>query len=196
MSKAQERLFGGRSACGSAMANRPELEFTYTLDRPDLPAQPRRARRLQRRQVRRRLLADARAGAAAQARVHRGADRDRARTPAARSRLRLGRAARTSRATRGADGVGVALSSAQVASCRRHGLDVHLKDARDRRPRAPTGPFDAVASLGAFEHFCSPDDHRAGRQEAALPRASSRTRRACCRTAGASTCRRWCSGAT
>jgi cyclopropane-fatty-acyl-phospholipid synthase len=28
------------------------------------------------------------------------------------------------------------------------------------------GPFDAVASLGAFEHFCSPEDHRAGRQDA------------------------------
>ena len=27
------------------------------------------------------------------------------------------------------------------------------------------GPFDAVASLGAFEHFCSPEDYRAGRQE-------------------------------
>jgi len=27
------------------------------------------------------------------------------------------------------------------------------------------GPFDAVASLGAFEHFCSPAEHRAGRQE-------------------------------
>jgi cyclopropane-fatty-acyl-phospholipid synthase len=27
------------------------------------------------------------------------------------------------------------------------------------------GPFDAVASLGAFEHFCSPDDYRSGRQE-------------------------------
>jgi cyclopropane-fatty-acyl-phospholipid synthase len=26
------------------------------------------------------------------------------------------------------------------------------------------GPFDAVASLGAFEHFCSPDEYRAGRQ--------------------------------
>src|SRR5436309_12615129 len=31
---------------------------------------------------------------------------------------------------RGGIGVGVALSSAQVASCRRHGLDVHLQDAR------------------------------------------------------------------
>jgi len=27
------------------------------------------------------------------------------------------------------------------------------------------GPFDAVASLGAFEHFCSPEDYSAGRQE-------------------------------
>ena len=27
------------------------------------------------------------------------------------------------------------------------------------------GPFDAVASLGAWEHFCSPEDYRAGRQE-------------------------------
>jgi cyclopropane-fatty-acyl-phospholipid synthase len=65
---------------------------------------------------------------------------------------------------RGANGVGVALSSAQVSSCRRHGLDVRLKDARDV-DRDTYGPFDAVASLGAFEHFCSPDDHRAGRQE-------------------------------
>ena len=28
------------------------------------------------------------------------------------------------------------------------------------------GTFDAVASLGAFEHFCSPEEHAAGRQEA------------------------------
>jgi cyclopropane-fatty-acyl-phospholipid synthase len=65
---------------------------------------------------------------------------------------------------RGAEGVGVALSSAQVAACRRHGLDVHLKDAREV-DRDSFGGFDAVASLGAWEHFCSPDDHRAGRQE-------------------------------
>src|SRR5438034_10952460 len=31
---------------------------------------------------------------------------------------------------RGAIGLGVTLSSAQAAACRRHGLDVHLKDAR------------------------------------------------------------------
>jgi cyclopropane-fatty-acyl-phospholipid synthase len=64
----------------------------------------------------------------------------------------------------GGTGVGVTLSSAQVAACRRHGLDVRLYDAR-QVTRDSFGPFDAVASLGAFEHFCSPDDYRAGRQE-------------------------------
>jgi cyclopropane-fatty-acyl-phospholipid synthase len=64
----------------------------------------------------------------------------------------------------GADGVGVTLSSAQFAACRRHGLDVHLEDAR-AVTRETFGPFDAVASLGAFEHFCSPEDYEAGRQD-------------------------------
>jgi cyclopropane-fatty-acyl-phospholipid synthase len=64
----------------------------------------------------------------------------------------------------GGRGVGVTLSSAQLAACRRHGLDVHLRDAREV-DRATFGPFDAVASLGAFEHFCSPDEFRGGRQE-------------------------------
>src|SRR5437762_2042038 len=65
----------------------------------------------------------------------------------------------------GGTGVGVTLSSAQAASCRRHGLDVRLEDAREVT-RDRFGGFDAVASLGAFEHFCSEDEHRAGRQEA------------------------------
>jgi cyclopropane-fatty-acyl-phospholipid synthase len=41
---------------------------------------------------------------------------------------------------------------------------VYLRDAREL-DRDSFGPFDAVASLGAFEHFCSPQDYRAGRQE-------------------------------
>jgi cyclopropane-fatty-acyl-phospholipid synthase len=65
---------------------------------------------------------------------------------------------------REATGLGVTLSSAQAASCRRHGLDVHLRDARTVTGDT-FGPFDAVASLGAFEHFCSPDEYRAGRQD-------------------------------
>src|SRR5437660_2839143 len=64
----------------------------------------------------------------------------------------------------GAVGVGVTLSSAQVAACRRHGLDVHLYDAR-HLTRDSFGAFDAVASVGGFEHFCSPDDYLAGRQD-------------------------------
>jgi len=65
---------------------------------------------------------------------------------------------------RGGTGVGVTLSTAQLAACRRHGLDVHLYDAR-QVTRERFGQFDAVASLGAFEHFCSPQEYRAGRQE-------------------------------
>jgi len=64
----------------------------------------------------------------------------------------------------GAQGVGVTLSAAQAKACRRHGLDVHLRDAREVTVQ-DFGPFDAVASLGAFEHFCSPEDAAAGRQD-------------------------------
>jgi cyclopropane-fatty-acyl-phospholipid synthase len=65
---------------------------------------------------------------------------------------------------RGADGVGVTLSSAQAAACRRHGLDARIEDAR-KVDRHGFGEFDSIASLGAFEHFCSPDDYYAGRQD-------------------------------
>ncbi len=65
---------------------------------------------------------------------------------------------------RGATGLGVTLASAQAAACQRNGLDARLHDAR-AVTRDTFGPFDAVASLGAFEHFCSEEEHRAGRQE-------------------------------
>ena len=64
---------------------------------------------------------------------------------------------------RGGVGVGLTLSSAQLAACRRYGLEVYLEDAREI-DRERFGMFDGVASLGAFEHFCSPDDYQAGRQ--------------------------------
>ena len=66
---------------------------------------------------------------------------------------------------RGGAGVGVTLSGAQAESCRRHGLDVRLADARTLAPE-DVGRFDAVASLGAFEHFCSFEEFEAGRQDA------------------------------
>jgi cyclopropane-fatty-acyl-phospholipid synthase len=65
---------------------------------------------------------------------------------------------------RGGAGVGVTLSSAQLRACRRHGLDVHLCDARKLASDC-FGSFDSVASLGAFEHFCSPSEFRDGLQE-------------------------------
>ena len=66
--------------------------------------------------------------------------------------------------SQGGAAVGVTLSAGQVAACRRHGLDVHLADVR-ALTRDSFGGFDAVASLGAFEHFCSPEADRAGLQE-------------------------------
>jgi cyclopropane-fatty-acyl-phospholipid synthase len=65
---------------------------------------------------------------------------------------------------RGGGGIGVTLSAAQEKACRRNGLEVHLRDAR-AVTAADFGSFDAVASLGAFEHFCSREDHAAGRQD-------------------------------
>jgi cyclopropane-fatty-acyl-phospholipid synthase len=64
---------------------------------------------------------------------------------------------------RGVEGVGLTLARGQWRSCRRRGLQVHLMDCR-YVTREALGSFDAVASLGAFEHFCSPDDFRAGLQ--------------------------------
>ena len=66
---------------------------------------------------------------------------------------------------RGIHGVGVTLSRGQQAACQRHGLEVHLHDARTVT-RNTYGPFDGVVSLGAFEHFCSIDEYKAGRQDA------------------------------
>ena len=74
------------------------------------------------------------------------------------------------------------LSSAQAAACRRHGLDVHLHDA-GQVTRDSFGPFDGVASLGAFEHFCSPEEHRAGGRRRSTAGCSPGSR-ACCPTRG------------
>jgi len=64
----------------------------------------------------------------------------------------------------GARGKGVTLSQGQADSCARAGFDVSLHDCRTITP-GTFGTFDAVVSLGAFEHFCSEEDWRAGRQD-------------------------------
>lgn len=71
--------------------------------------------------------------------------------------------------SRGADGVGVTLSEGQARSCRRNGLDVHLMDCRKVTSRE-LGVFDAVVSLGAFEHFCSIEEWKEGKQDAIYAR--------------------------
>jgi cyclopropane-fatty-acyl-phospholipid synthase len=58
---------------------------------------------------------------------------------------------------RGAIGTGVTLSSAQARACKKNGLNVFVKDCRNILPE-DFGTFDAVACVGAFEHFCSPED--------------------------------------
>jgi cyclopropane-fatty-acyl-phospholipid synthase len=65
---------------------------------------------------------------------------------------------------RGAKGIGVTLSSAQADACRHNGLDARIEDARAVN-RDTFGDFDALASLGAFEHFCSVEEFSAGRQD-------------------------------
>ncbi len=65
---------------------------------------------------------------------------------------------------RGVTAVGVTLSRGQWAACRRNGLDAHLLDLRTIT-RDTFGPFDAVASIGAWEAFCSPEEFEAGKQD-------------------------------
>lgn len=65
---------------------------------------------------------------------------------------------------RGGEGIGLTLSARQADICRRSGLDVHVIDWKDVTP-ATFGVFDAIVSIGAFEHFCSVEDYLAGRQE-------------------------------
>jgi cyclopropane-fatty-acyl-phospholipid synthase len=65
----------------------------------------------------------------------------------------------------GADAVGITLSPKQAAACRRQGLEAHVKDWKTMSP-GDLGTFDAIVSIGAFEHFCSPEEHLRGEQDA------------------------------
>lgn len=67
-------------------------------------------------------------------------------------------------ADHGIAAVGLTLSDRQASSCRKQGLEAYIHDCRNVGPD-DYGMFDGVASLGAFEHFCSVDDWRAGRQD-------------------------------
>lgn len=64
----------------------------------------------------------------------------------------------------GAAGIGLTLSEGQAKACRKNGLEVYIKDCKTVKPE-DFGTFDAIVSLGAFEHFCSVEEYKAGKQE-------------------------------
>jgi cyclopropane-fatty-acyl-phospholipid synthase len=63
----------------------------------------------------------------------------------------------------GGTAVGLTLSTRQAEACRRAGLEARVLDWREASA-AELGTFDSVVSLGAFEHFCSVEEYRSGRQ--------------------------------
>jgi cyclopropane-fatty-acyl-phospholipid synthase len=65
---------------------------------------------------------------------------------------------------RGARAIGLTLSNGQNAACRKNGFEVYIKDVRYLSP-ADYGMFDAIVSVGAFEHFCSLEEYKAGKQQ-------------------------------
>jgi cyclopropane-fatty-acyl-phospholipid synthase len=65
---------------------------------------------------------------------------------------------------RGGKAVGLTLSPGQVAHCKAHGLDARLKNYKELKP-TDLPKFDGIISIGAFEHFCSVEEHLAGKQE-------------------------------
>ncbi|MCH9037070.1 MAG: class I SAM-dependent methyltransferase, partial [Chloroflexi bacterium] len=60
--------------------------------------------------------------------------------------------------------LGLTLSPKQHSWCRRNGMEAELKDWKDMKVDQ-YGKFDAVVSVGAFEHFCSVDDYLNGKQD-------------------------------
>ena len=65
---------------------------------------------------------------------------------------------------RGVEAIGVTLSKDQAAACARNGLTAYVQDCRTITPET-FGRFDAITSLGAFEHFCSREAFEAGQQD-------------------------------
>ena len=64
----------------------------------------------------------------------------------------------------GASAIGLTLSENQAIACRKNGFEVYIKDCKTVTPD-DYGVFDAIVSIGAFEHFCSIEEYKAGLQE-------------------------------
>src|ERR1700731_891113 len=65
----------------------------------------------------------------------------------------------------GGSSVGITLSTKQAESCRREGLNVPVLDWKQMNCET-FGVFDGLVSVGAFEHFCSPEEFLSGKQDA------------------------------
>lgn len=65
---------------------------------------------------------------------------------------------------RGANGIGVTLSTGQAAACNKNGLDVRVMDCRYIKPD-DFGSFEAITCIGGLEHFCSIEEYKAGKQD-------------------------------
>ncbi len=65
---------------------------------------------------------------------------------------------------RGADGIGLTLSSGQARAAQKNGLKVFVRDCRYVKPE-DYGVFDAITCIGGMEHFCSVEEWKAGKQE-------------------------------
>ncbi len=65
---------------------------------------------------------------------------------------------------RGGHGIGITLSTRQLASCRRNGFEVYLRDWKDVDTNT-YGKFDGIVNIGAFEHSCSVEEYLAGKQD-------------------------------
>jgi cyclopropane-fatty-acyl-phospholipid synthase len=66
---------------------------------------------------------------------------------------------------RKANGIGLTLSTKQAESCKAHQLQVHIQDWKEIKSDPTFAKFDAIASVGSFEHFCSIDEYLANQQE-------------------------------
>ncbi len=70
---------------------------------------------------------------------------------------------------RDGQGIGLTLSRRQAETCKHSGLEVYVKDWKELTVDT-FGRFDAIVSVGAFEHFCSIEEYLAGKQDAIYER--------------------------
>jgi cyclopropane-fatty-acyl-phospholipid synthase len=63
-----------------------------------------------------------------------------------------------------AEGIGITLSAKQAQACRKTSLNAQIKNWKDLTINS-FGGFDAIISVGAFEHFCAKEEFEQGKQD-------------------------------